>query len=131
MGPAASDPTGRHRRDPVLPPGLGLLTDKYLGGDIPAESHAAQKWGKDWVAKNLSPEQKATLVKLNELAKQHGQTLAQMALAWILRLPGITDALTGSSSVKQVEENVAALDNLEFSKEELAEIDRLLTGPAH
>jgi L-glyceraldehyde 3-phosphate reductase len=115
---------------PFCPLASGLLTDKYLGGDIPAESRAAQKWGKDWVAKNLGPERKATLVKLNDLAKQRGQTLAQMALAWILRLPGITSALTGSSSVAQVEENVAALNNLEFSKEELAEIDRL-TGPAH
>ncbi len=106
----------------------GMLTDKYLGDSIPAESRAAQKWGKEWVAKNLSPERKATLVKLNEMAKKRGQTLAQMALAWILRLPGITSALTGASSVKQVEENVAALDKLEFSAEELAEIDRLTRG---
>ena len=69
-------------------------------------------------------------MKLNEMAKQRGQTLAQMALAWILRLPGVTSALIGASSVKQVEENVAALSNLDFSQEELAEIDRL-TGPAH
>ncbi len=106
----------------------GLLTDKYLGGDIPAESRAAQKWGKEWVEKNLNPERRALLLRLNEIAKSRGQTLAQMALAWILRLPGITSALTGASSVTQIEENVAALDHLEFSSEELAEIDRL-TGP--
>ena len=103
----------------------GLLTDKYLGGDIPAESRAAQKWGKDWVKRNLSDERRAMLQQLNEMAKQRGQTLAQMALAWILRLPGITSALTGSSSVKQVEENVAALAQAAFSEEELAKIDAL------
>jgi len=103
----------------------GLLTDKYLGGDIPAESRAAQRWGRQWVERNLGPERRAMLSELNEMAKQRGQTLAQMALAWILRLPGITSALTGSSSVKQIEENVAALDNLEFSAEELAKIDAL------
>jgi L-glyceraldehyde 3-phosphate reductase len=59
------------------------------------------------------------------MAKGRGQTLAQMALAWILRLPGITSALTGSSSVKQVEENVAALKGLEFSEDELRKIDEL------
>jgi L-glyceraldehyde 3-phosphate reductase len=107
----------------------GLLTDKYLGGDIPAESRAAQKWGKEWVAKNLGPKRRATLSELNEMAKQRGQTLAQMALAWILRLPGITSALTGASSVKQVEENVAALKGLAFSAEELQRIDAL-TKPA-
>jgi L-glyceraldehyde 3-phosphate reductase len=103
----------------------GLLTDKYLGGDIPAESRAAEKWGKEWVERNLGPERRATLIKLNEMAKKRGQTLAQMALAWILRLPGITSALTGASSVKQIEENVAALDNVEFSEEELSAIDGL------
>ncbi|MCJ7822303.1 MAG: aldo/keto reductase, partial [Armatimonadetes bacterium] len=103
----------------------GVLTDKYLGGDVPAESRAAQKWGKEWVARNLSPERRAMLQTLNEMAKGRGQTLAQMALAWILRLPGITSALTGSSNVRQVEENVAALKGLEFSKEELQKIDEL------
>jgi L-glyceraldehyde 3-phosphate reductase len=103
----------------------GLLTDKYLGGDVPAESRAAQKWGKEWVAENLSSERRAMLQKLNEMAKGRGQTLAQMALAWILRLPGITSALTGSSNVRQVEENVAALKGSEFSREELRKIDEL------
>jgi L-glyceraldehyde 3-phosphate reductase len=103
----------------------GLLTDKYLGSDIPAESRAAQKWGKEWVERNLGAERRATLTRLNEMAKQRGQTLAQMALAWILRLPGITSALIGASNVKQVEENAAALDNLEFAREELDQIDGL------
>ncbi len=108
----------------------GLLTDKYLGGDIPAESRAAQKWGRKWVEKNLSPARRQSLLELNEMAKQRGQTLAQMALAWILRLPGITSALTGASSVRQIEDNVGALKNLEFSAEELSKIDQL-TKPAH
>jgi len=108
----------------------GLLTDKYLGGDIPAESRAAQKWGPEWVEKNLSPARRQMLQELNEMAKQRGQTLAQMALAWILRLPGITSALTGASSVRQIEDNVGALKNLEFSAEELSRID-LLTKPDH
>lgn len=108
----------------------GLLTDKYLGGDIPAESRAAQKWGREWVEKNLSPARRQMLQELNEMAKQRGQTLAQMALAWILRLPGITSALTGASSVRQIEDNVGALKNLEFSDEELSRIDHL-TKPGH
>ncbi|MCJ7749627.1 MAG: aldo/keto reductase [Armatimonadetes bacterium] len=106
----------------------GVLTDKYLGGDIPAESRAAQKWGPEWVEENLSPARRKMLQELNEMAKQRGQTLAQMALAWILRLPGITSALTGASSVRQIEDNVGALKNLEFTAEELSRIDRL-TNP--
>jgi L-glyceraldehyde 3-phosphate reductase len=103
----------------------GLLTDKYLGGQIPAESRAAKKWGVEWVERNLTTERRGTLLALNELAKKRGQTLAQMSLAWILRLPSITSALIGASTPQQIEENVAALDNPEFTKEELTEIDRL------
>jgi L-glyceraldehyde 3-phosphate reductase len=110
---------------PFVPLASGLLTDKYLGGDIPAESRAAQKWGREWLEKNLGPERKAALQELNRLAQARGQSLAQMALAWLLRLPGITSALIGASSVEQVEQNVAALDNLEFSEEELRRIDQL------
>ena len=108
----------------------GVLTDKYLGGDIPAESRAAQKWGPEWVEENLSPARRQMLQELNEMAKQRGQTLAQMALAWILRLPGITSALTGASSVRQIEDNVGALKSLEFTAEELGRID-VLTKPGH
>lgn len=110
---------------PFVPLASGLLSDKYLGGDIPAESRAAQKWGKEWVEKNLGPERRAALLALNDLAKARGQSLAQMALAWLLRLPSITSALIGASSVQQIEENVAALDNLAFSEEELRRIDEL------
>jgi L-glyceraldehyde 3-phosphate reductase len=107
----------------------GLLTDKYLAGDVPPDSRAAQKWGRKWAERNLSAERLQLLRELNEMAKQRGQTLAQMALAWILRLPGITSALTGASNVKQIEDNVGALKNTDFSDEELRRIDRL-TRPA-
>ncbi len=111
---------------PFCPLASGLLTDKYLGGDIPAESRAAQKWGAEWVEKNLNPEKRASLNGLNSLAKERGQTLAQMALAWTLRLPTITSALIGASSVQQIEENVAALSNVTFTEEELKRIDSLV-----
>jgi L-glyceraldehyde 3-phosphate reductase len=111
---------------PFCPLASGLLTDKYLSGDIPPESRAAQKWGEEWVRKNLPPARVAALRELSGMAQARGQTLAQMALAWILRLPAITSALIGASSVQQIEENVKALDNLEFTPEELARIDELL-----
>jgi len=110
---------------PFCPLASGLLTDKYLGGGIPPESRVADMWGKDWLDKNLSPDRRRILNSLNEMAKERGQTLAQMALAWVLRLPGITSALIGASSVKQIEENVAALENLIFTEEELNRIDTL------
>jgi L-glyceraldehyde 3-phosphate reductase len=113
---------------PFSPLANGLLSDKYLGGDIPAESRAAMKWGKEWVERNLNEERRTALRALNEMAKARGQTLAQMALVWVLRLPGITSALIGASSVKQVEENVAALKNMSFSDDELKRIDQLTGG---
>ena len=113
---------------PFVPLASGLLTDKYLGGDIPAESRAAQRWGKEWVEKNLSPERRKVLRDLNDIAHARGQTLAQMALAWILRLPAITSALIGASRVEQIDENVAALDKLDFSEDELKRIDELTKG---
>lgn len=102
-----------------------MLTDKYLSGEIPSDSRAAEKWGKEWVEKGLTAERLEKLKQANELAKKRGQSLAQMALAWILRLPEVTSALIGASSLKQIEENVAALKNLEFSADELAKIDQL------
>ena len=113
---------------PFVPLASGLLTDKYLGGDIPAESRAAQRWGTEWVEKNLSPERRKVLRDLNDIAHARGQTLAQMALAWILRLPAITSALIGASRVEQIDENVAALDKLDFSEDEIKRIDELTKG---
>jgi L-glyceraldehyde 3-phosphate reductase len=102
------------------PLGQGMLTDRYLGG-IPEDSRAAQ----DHFLKQdfINEENMARVRGLNEIAQRRGQALAQMALAWVLRDPRVTSALIGASSVKQLETNVAALDNLEFSDEELAEID--------
>jgi L-glyceraldehyde 3-phosphate reductase len=102
-----------------------MLTDKYLSGDIPADSRAALLWGAENARRRLTPDRLEKLRALNAVAQRRGQSLAQMALAWILRLPAITSALIGASKVEQIEENVKALDNLTFSKEELAEIDRL------
>ena len=65
--------------------------------------------------------------KLNAIARRRGQSLPQMAIAWVLRDPVVTSALVGASSVRQLEDNVSALDALEFSKDELAEIDRYAT----
>ncbi len=110
---------------PFCPLASGLLTDKYLGGSIPAHSRAAEKWGEDWVKNNLSPERVRKLERLNEMAMQRGQTLALMSLAWVLRLAEITSALIGASSLQQIQENVAALENLAFTDEELKEIDHL------
>jgi L-glyceraldehyde 3-phosphate reductase len=103
------------------PLGQGMLTDRYLGG-IPEDSRAA----KDFYLKKdfLNEENMARVRELNEIAGRRGQKLAQMALAWVLRDPRVTSALIGASSVEQLETNVAALDNLEFSDAELAEIDQ-------
>jgi L-glyceraldehyde 3-phosphate reductase len=111
---------------PFCPLASGILTDKYLGGEIPAQSRAAEKWGEEWARNNLSPERLTALNALNEMAAARGQTLAQMALAWILRLPEVTSALIGASSLAQIEENVKALENLSFSEAELKRIDELV-----
>jgi L-glyceraldehyde 3-phosphate reductase len=103
------------------PLGQGMLTDRYLGG-IPEDSRAAR----DHFLKRdfINEENMARVRGLNEIAQRRGQALAQMAIAWVLRDPRVTSALIGASSVRQLETNVAALDNLDFSDEELAEIDR-------
>ena len=111
-----------------VPLAQGLLTDKYLSGAIPTDSRGALSWGEDSTRRRLTPERLKVLNRLNALAQARGQSLAQMALAWILRLPGITSALIGVSRLTQLEENVAALKNLEFSAEELATIDELTRG---
>jgi L-glyceraldehyde 3-phosphate reductase len=101
----------------------GLLTDKYLKG-IPEGSRASKAHG-FLKANNITKERLAQVRKLNDIAKARGQTLAQMAIAWVLRHPGMTSALIGASSVQQVEDNVAALDNLKFTKDELKAIDKI------
>ncbi|MFN8517686.1 MAG: aldo/keto reductase, partial [Chloroflexia bacterium] len=103
----------------------GLLSGKYLDGTIPADSRAALSWGEENARSRLTPERLATLNALDDIARRRGQTLSQLALAWALRLPGLTSVLIGASRVGQIEENVGALANMSFSAEELAEIDAL------
>ena len=99
----------------------GLLTDRYLDG-IPDDSRAAR--GTSLTGDMLSEDNLARIRGLDAIAGRRGQTLAQMAIAWVLRDPRVTSALIGASSVAQLEQNVASLERLDFSAEELAEIDR-------
>jgi L-glyceraldehyde 3-phosphate reductase len=100
----------------------GMLTTKYLDG-IPADSRAAVKDGS--LSPDLITDEALNHVRaLNGMAQERGQSLAQMALAWTLRDPRVTSTLIGASSVKQLEENVAALDQLDFSDDELGQIDQ-------
>ncbi|TML89482.1 MAG: L-glyceraldehyde 3-phosphate reductase [Actinobacteria bacterium] len=102
----------------------GMLTDKYLDG-IPKDSRASRHGS---LSPDLINDQSlAKIQALNEIAAHRGQTLAQLALAWTLRDSRVTAALIGASSVAQLEANVAALDKLDFTQEELAEIDRYAT----
>jgi L-glyceraldehyde 3-phosphate reductase len=103
------------------PLGQGMLTDKYLDG-VPEDSRAAR--GTFLSRDYLSEENLARVRALNEIGAGRGQTLAQMAIAWVLRDPRVTSALIGASSVQQLDENVAALQRLDFADDELAAIDR-------
>lgn len=105
----------------------GLLTSKYLDGTIPEGSRASKEYSY-LSAESITSELLDKIRKLNEVAKRRGQTLAQMALAWTLREGGVTSALIGASHKAQIEENVKALDNLEFSREELIMIDHIVKG---
>jgi L-glyceraldehyde 3-phosphate reductase len=99
----------------------GMLTSKYLDG-IPEGSRAAE--GRFLTADMITPERIAHVRRLNEIAGERGQTLAQMAVAWTVRDERVTSALIGASSVAQLEENVAAIDDIEFTPEEIDAIDR-------
>ena len=99
----------------------GMLTDKYLDG-VPEGSRATQGKSLD---QGMITESYLTHVRaLNEIAQSRGQSLAQMALAWLLRDDRVTSVLIGASSVAQLDDNLAALDRLGFTDEELAEVDR-------
>jgi L-glyceraldehyde 3-phosphate reductase len=102
----------------------GLLTDKYLD-DIPADSRAA-KPGTFLRPEQVTEDKLSKVRALNELAQERGQTMAQMALAWILRHQGVTSALVGASKVSQIEDSVGALDNLAFGDPELQAIEVIL-----
>ena len=106
----------------------GLLTDRYLGG-IPSGSRASKPHG--FLKKDDIDERRLAQVRaLGAVAAERGQSLAQMALAWVLRDGRMTSALIGASRVEQIEQNVAALANLAFAAEELARIDEILAQPA-
>ena len=102
----------------------GLLTDKYLGG-MPEDSRAAREGS--FSSAMLTDETLDKVRALNEIAQRRGQSLAQLALGWTLRDPRVTSALVGASSIEQLETNVAALDRLDFTDEDLAEIDHYAT----
>jgi L-glyceraldehyde 3-phosphate reductase len=102
----------------------GLLTDRYLDG-VPAGSRATE--GKSLGMHMLREEHLAKIRALDAIAQRRGQTLAEMALAWILRDPRVTSAVVGASSVAQLEDNLKALEHLGFDDGELAEIDRYAT----
>ncbi|NDV83917.1 aldo/keto reductase [Bacteroides sp. 51] len=102
----------------------GLLTDKYLHG-IPEGSRAARSTG--FLKREQVTEEKVEAVRrLNEIAKRRGQTLAQMALAWVLNHEFVTSVIIGSSSVRQLSDNLDTLNRLDFSAEELQEIEKIL-----
>ena len=102
----------------------GLLTDKYLEG-IPQDSRAAKPHG-FLKSSEITEKIREKIISLNKIAAGRNQTLAQMALAWVLRDKRVTSALIGASRVEQIEENIAVLKNLPFTSEELAQIDAVL-----
>lgn len=109
---------------PFSPLAQGLLTNKYLNG-IPTNSRAAKEHGflqKDSITEELINKIQA----LNKLAEKRDQTLAQMALAWVLHFKAVTTVLVGASSVAQLKDSLKCLDNLEFTKEELSKIEEIL-----
>jgi len=102
----------------------GLLTNKYLGG-VPEEARAAKEGS--FSSAMLTEETLTHVRALNDLAKERGQTLAQMAIAWVLRDLRVTSALIGARTVQQLEDSLAAVHNLDFGDEELQRIDRFAT----
>ncbi|RLB64536.1 MAG: L-glyceraldehyde 3-phosphate reductase [Deltaproteobacteria bacterium] len=104
----------------------GMLTNRYLK-NIPPDSRAAKPHG--FLRKeDITAERLQKIKKLNELAKQRGQSLAQMAIAWVLRHPAVTSALIGASKVEQIDDGIGALKHLDFSDEELKRIDKILAS---
>jgi L-glyceraldehyde 3-phosphate reductase len=105
----------------------GLLSDRYLGGDIPADSRAARPQG-FLRPRDVDEHRLGQARALNAMAQARGQSLAQMALAWVLRDSAVTSALVGTSRVEQLEQNIAAVQKLDFSAEELAGIEKILAA---
>ncbi len=109
---------------PFCPLAQGLLTNRYLAG-IPADSRAGHD-PRFLKPEHITEAKVGQIRALDAVAKKRGQSLAQMALAWVLRLPAITTALIGASKVSQIEDNLGALKNLDFSSDEITTIDRIL-----
>ena len=111
---------------PFSPLAQGMLTDRYLK-EIPADSRAASPHG--FLKRDQVTETKVSQVReLNQVAIERGQSMAQMAIAWILRHPGVTSALIGASRTEQIKDVVAATSNLDFSGQELSRIDQILAS---
>jgi L-glyceraldehyde 3-phosphate reductase len=106
------------------PMASGLLTDRYLDGEVPPDARG-MLWPGRWVRAHSVEERSRILGGLDAVARRRDQSLAQMALAWILRRPELTSMVAGASRVEQLESNLRALEHLEFSDDELAEIDAL------
>lgn len=102
----------------------GILTNKYLNG-IPSDSRVSSS-SQFLNERNLEEEKMAMVKKLNKMAEERGQSLAQMALAWVLRDDRVTTALIGASKVSQIEDSVKAMNNLEFTSEELETINKII-----
>jgi L-glyceraldehyde 3-phosphate reductase len=102
----------------------GLLTDRYLTG-IPKGSRAA-KPDTFLSSKDIDEEKISKIRQLQDIAQRRGQKLAQMAIGWILRLAGITSVLVGTSKLSQLEENIASLNQMDFSEQDIQEIERIL-----
>lgn len=104
----------------------GLLTNRYLG-EIPKDSRAA-KPGAALTQEDVTEERINKVRRLNEIARQRGQSMAQLAIAWVLRQPAVTSALFGASRPEQIQDLARTLDRLEFSQEELNQIEAILAG---
>lgn len=105
----------------------GMLTDRYLGG-IPNDSRAGRGVSPFLTRSGISSQQLETISRLNDIASKRGQTLAQMALSWVLRDNGVASVLIGASKVSQLEDNILCIKNSEFTAEELKEIDAAVEG---
>lgn len=101
----------------------GFLTDRYLKG-IPEDSRIGR--GNTWIGSQLTDEMLAKLNRLNDIARSRGQKLSQMAIAWILHNPAVTTVLIGASRPEQIEDNVKAIENLEFTDDEIEAIEKIL-----
>jgi L-glyceraldehyde 3-phosphate reductase len=104
----------------------GLLTDRYMNGNVPEDSRMSHNYFLKKEA--LTPSVLDKIKKLTSLAADRGQTLAQMALAWLLKDDMVTSVIIGASTVKQLEQNLEAVKNVDFTKRELASIDRILSS---